>query len=246
MSAPADVLVNALAMMCPFEPAEKQALLEAPSWTERVDTLVALLEMSGAPDTERPVDQLRLTMTETDPEIARNPRLPADQDDARYDRERQELISRAAGLAYPIRGGVPIMLAGEARELTEAERSRNDRKQPLADRIAGQSRTRTTLHRRLRRSGERFALAAEYLRVESPSAEVQGHGGDQKTDRRRQAAREDRRRWSRSGNYAVRIRFDDGHDTGLYSWDYLHELGATARKKWTTYLSALKTRQMER
>jgi Lon protease-like protein len=50
MSAPADVLVNALAMLCPFEPAEKQALLEAPSWAERIDTLVALLEMAGAPD----------------------------------------------------------------------------------------------------------------------------------------------------------------------------------------------------
>jgi len=51
MSAPADVLVNALAMLCPFEPAEKQALLEAPGWSERVDTLVALLEMAGEPDT---------------------------------------------------------------------------------------------------------------------------------------------------------------------------------------------------
>jgi Lon protease-like protein len=51
MSAPADVLVNALAMLCPFEPAEKQALLEAPSWSERIDTLVALLEMAGEPDT---------------------------------------------------------------------------------------------------------------------------------------------------------------------------------------------------
>lgn len=50
MSAPADVLVNALAMLCPFGPAEKQALLEAPSWAERVDTLVALLEMAGQPD----------------------------------------------------------------------------------------------------------------------------------------------------------------------------------------------------
>jgi Lon protease-like protein len=49
MSAPAEILVNALAMLCPFEPAEKQALLEAPSWPERVSTLVALLEMAGAP-----------------------------------------------------------------------------------------------------------------------------------------------------------------------------------------------------
>jgi hypothetical protein len=49
MSAPAETLVNALAMLCPFAPAEKQALLEAPGWLERVDTLVALLEMAGAP-----------------------------------------------------------------------------------------------------------------------------------------------------------------------------------------------------
>jgi hypothetical protein len=48
MSAPAEILVNALAMLCPFEPAEKQALLEAPSWTERVGTLMALLEMAGS------------------------------------------------------------------------------------------------------------------------------------------------------------------------------------------------------
>lgn len=49
MNAPAETLVNALAMLCPFAPAEKQALLEAPGWRERVDTLVALLEMAGAP-----------------------------------------------------------------------------------------------------------------------------------------------------------------------------------------------------
>ncbi|GAA0527241.1 hypothetical protein FHS83_002159 [Rhizomicrobium palustre] len=48
MGAPPETLVNALAMLCPFEPAEKQALLEAPGWLERVDTLIALLEMSGA------------------------------------------------------------------------------------------------------------------------------------------------------------------------------------------------------
>jgi hypothetical protein len=51
MNAPAETLVNALAMLCPFQPAEKQALLEAPGWEERVDTLVALLEMAGAPST---------------------------------------------------------------------------------------------------------------------------------------------------------------------------------------------------
>ena len=49
ISAPPETLVNALAMLCPFEPAEKQALVEAPGWSERVDTLVALLEMSATP-----------------------------------------------------------------------------------------------------------------------------------------------------------------------------------------------------
>jgi len=86
-------------------------------------------------------------------------------------------------------------------------------------------------------SGERFVLTAEYLRVESPSAEVQGHGAAQKKivtgkEQVRIAALEP------VGNYAVRIRFDDGHDTGLFSWDYLHELGREQRTKWAAYLKA--------
>lgn len=52
MNAPPETLVNALAMLCPFQPAEKQALVEAPGWAERVDTLVAILEMSAAPQAE--------------------------------------------------------------------------------------------------------------------------------------------------------------------------------------------------
>jgi DUF971 family protein len=85
-------------------------------------------------------------------------------------------------------------------------------------------------------SGERFVLPAEYLRVESPSAEVQGHGSGKqivtgKADVAIQALEP-------VGNYAVRIRFDDGHDTGLYSWDYLHELGREQRAKWVAYLKA--------
>ena len=94
-------------------------------------------------------------------------------------------------------------------------------------------------------TGESFALAAEYLRVESPSAEVQGHAASQKNivaGKRRvkiEALEE-------VGNYAVRIRFDDGHDTGLFSWDYLHELGAMRATNWNTYLAALKTRKLER
>jgi DUF971 family protein len=86
-------------------------------------------------------------------------------------------------------------------------------------------------------SGEQFVLSAEYLRVESPSAEVQGHGPEQKqivTGKEKVgiAALEP------VGNYAVRIRFDDGHDTGLFSWDYLHELGREQRTKWAAYLKA--------
>lgn len=86
-------------------------------------------------------------------------------------------------------------------------------------------------------SGESFALASEYLRVESPSAEVQGHGAGQKqivTGKAdvRIAALEP------VGNYAIRIRFDDGHDTGLYSWDYLHELGREHGKRWAIYKEA--------
>jgi DUF971 family protein len=86
-------------------------------------------------------------------------------------------------------------------------------------------------------SGEQFILPAEYLRVESPSAEVQGHGSQQKQivigkEEVKIAALEP------IGNYAVRIRFDDGHDTGLFSWDYLHELGREQRAKWAAYLKA--------
>jgi DUF971 family protein len=94
-------------------------------------------------------------------------------------------------------------------------------------------------------SGASFVLPAEYLRVESPSAEVQGHAADQK-----QIVGGKRNVKIASlepvGNYAIRILFDDGHDTGLYSWNYLHELGRDREKKWSAYLQALKTRRLER
>jgi len=75
--------------------------------------------------------------------------------------------------------------------------------------------------------GARYALGAEYLRVESPSAEVQGHGDGPKLIVR---GKENVKiaRLEPVGNYAVRIVFDDGHDTGLYSWDYLQQLGRGA------------------
>jgi len=72
--------------------------------------------------------------------------------------------------------------------------------------------------------GARFSYPAEYLRVESPSAEVQGHGPGQKqtvSGRRHVGIME----IEPVGNYAVKIRFDDLHDTGIFSWKYLYELG---------------------
>jgi DUF971 family protein len=94
-------------------------------------------------------------------------------------------------------------------------------------------------------SGERFALPAEYLRVESPSAEVQGHSPAQKQI---VGGKRDVKiaRLEPVGNYAVRVLFDDRHDTGLYSWDYLHELGRDQAKKWSAYLQALRTKRLER
>jgi DUF971 family protein len=93
--------------------------------------------------------------------------------------------------------------------------------------------------------GSRFSYPAEYLRVESPSAEVQGHGPHQKqiVPGRRHVgiiAIEP------VGNYAVRLVFDDLHDTGIYSWDYLHELGRERERLWQAYLAALEARGLSR
>ena len=93
--------------------------------------------------------------------------------------------------------------------------------------------------------GDSFTLPAEYLRVESPSAEVQGHTADQK-----KTVPGKRNVMIVSiepvGNYAVRIGFDDGHDTGLFSWDYLHRLGRDHMKIWQAYLDALKAKGLSR
>jgi DUF971 family protein len=86
--------------------------------------------------------------------------------------------------------------------------------------------------------GSRFALPAELLRVESPSAEVQGHGPSQKTliaGRRHVGIMA----VEPVGNYAVRIKFDDLHDTGIYSWRYLYNLGREKDRLWRDYLDAL-------
>jgi DUF971 family protein len=86
--------------------------------------------------------------------------------------------------------------------------------------------------------GTRFELPFEYLRVHSPSAEVKGHGGGPGV---LVTGKEDVQvvRVEPVGRYAVRLVFDDGHDTGLYSWDYLHELGREHRHKWQAYLDRL-------
>jgi DUF971 family protein len=88
--------------------------------------------------------------------------------------------------------------------------------------------------------GSRFELRAEYLRVESPSAEVRGHGGGPKTILR---GKQDVKISGLEpvGNYAVRIGFDDGHDSGLYSWAYLHQLGAEKDRIWAAYVQASST-----
>lgn len=94
-------------------------------------------------------------------------------------------------------------------------------------------------------TGERFSLPAEYLRVESPSAEVQGHGPGQRT---LVAGCRDVgiSRIEPVGNYAVRLIFDDRHETGIYSWEYLYELGRERDARWQRYLDALASRGLSR
>ena len=90
-----------------------------------------------------------------------------------------------------------------------------------------------------------FALSAEMLRVMSPSAEVQGHSPDQRVTvaRKRSVKLKELRP---VGNYAVRIVFDDGHDTGLYAWSYLQTLDRERDKRWAEYLSALAQKGLSR
>jgi DUF971 family protein len=93
--------------------------------------------------------------------------------------------------------------------------------------------------------GRHFLLPAEYLRVESPSAEVKGHGPGQRqlvSGR----AHVGILRVEPVGNYAVRIVFDDLHDSGIYSWTYLYELGTEQERRWHGYLAALEKAGLSR
>jgi DUF971 family protein len=86
--------------------------------------------------------------------------------------------------------------------------------------------------------GESFRMPAEYLRVNSPSAEVQGHGPGQKVlvDGKADVNIDE---IVPVGNYAVLLKFSDGHQTGIYSWDVLYELGSNQPSNWAAYLAAL-------
>jgi DUF971 family protein len=86
--------------------------------------------------------------------------------------------------------------------------------------------------------GVRFRFPCEFLRVYSPSAEVRGHGPGQET---LPLGKENVNiaRIEPVGNYAIKLCFDDGHDTGLYSWDWLHYLGTEQARLWDEYLTKL-------
>ena len=93
--------------------------------------------------------------------------------------------------------------------------------------------------------GRTFSYPAELLRVESPSAEVQGHGGDQKQivgGRRHVGIME----IEPVGNYAIRIIFDDLHDTGIFSWNYLYGMGERQDEIWQLYLANLEQKGLSR
>ena len=93
--------------------------------------------------------------------------------------------------------------------------------------------------------GKTFEFPCEYLRVYSPSAEVQGHGPGQEV---LQYGKERVNVWAIEpvGNYAVVFKFDDNHDTGIYSWDLLYELGVNQQKYWQAYLDRLSAAGYER
>lgn len=93
--------------------------------------------------------------------------------------------------------------------------------------------------------GECFALPAEMLRVLSPSAEVQGHSPEQRVT---VSGKKNVRitQLTPVGNYAIRIAFDDGHDTGLYVWDYLRDLGENQDARFQSYLDELAAKGLTR
>ncbi len=93
--------------------------------------------------------------------------------------------------------------------------------------------------------GKSFGFPAEFLRVESPSAEVRGHGPGQRqtvAGRRHVGILE----IESVGNYAIKIKFDDLHDSGIYSWDFLYEMGENQEAIWRQYLDDLEAKNLSR
>ncbi|MBI4692664.1 MAG: DUF971 domain-containing protein [Gammaproteobacteria bacterium] len=110
--------------------------------------------------------------------------------------------------------------------------------------MAARHPTNIVLHQRSRRlevsfdDGLTFELPCEYLRVHSPSAEVRGHGPGQgvlQTGKENVNIRD----VEPVGNYAVKLVFDDGHESGIYTWDYLYQLGRHQAGNWARYLEEL-------
>ncbi|MEQ1696066.1 MAG: DUF971 domain-containing protein [Hyphomicrobiaceae bacterium] len=93
--------------------------------------------------------------------------------------------------------------------------------------------------------GETHQLSAEMLRVMSPSAEVQGHSADQRVTLGKKRSVKIKE-LQPVGNYAVKIVFDDGHNTGLFAWSYLDQLGREKEARWAEYLAALESKGLTR
>ncbi len=94
-------------------------------------------------------------------------------------------------------------------------------------------------------SGESFSLPAEYLRVHSPSAEVQGHSpAERKVEGGKLGVTITGAH--ATGNYAVRLVFSDRHETGIFTWDYLHQLGVEEAARWPAYLAELAAKGLKR
>lgn len=112
---------------------------------------------------------------------------------------------------------------------------------PRELRVSKDRRTLTVTYR----DHEPFELSAELLRVTSPSAEVQGHSPEQRVTvpgKRNVAIT----KIEPVGNYAVRITFDDFHDTGIFTWNYLHQLGHDKDGVWAAYLASLEEKGLSR
>ena len=112
-----ELLVNSLCILSPYKPREKQALLEAETLSKRSEMLIAMTEMSmsSGPSTEQM--QWGIMSKEIDPKLLEILVCPLTKETLLWDSENNELISKKAGLAYPVKDGIPIMLPDEARKI---------------------------------------------------------------------------------------------------------------------------------